>query len=61
MNNNYIEKSERYIKGVLDDKIPANKYVKLACERQLKDLSRKDFDYYFDREAACRISNSLSF
>ena len=30
-------------------------YVRQACERQLRDLARKDWPYRFDPEAAERI------
>lgn len=41
-----------YIKGIQSGKIPANKWVKLAIERQVNDLKRQDtkeFPYYFDK------------
>lgn len=41
---------------VLDGKIPACKWVQLACQRHMDDLKRfgkkKDAEYYFDRNAA---------
>ena len=36
-------------------KIPAGKKAILACKRQLKDLRRRKFDYYFDPDAAERV------
>lgn len=35
--------------------VRCNKYVALACERQLKDLQRKRFKYRFDEARAARI------
>lgn len=54
----YVAKANRYIKNVLNGKIPACKFVKQACQRQLNDLERqktKDFPYYFDRKAANKV------
>ena len=54
----YVAKANRYIKNVLNGKIPACKFVKQACQRQLNDLERqktKNFPYYFDRKAANKI------
>lgn len=54
----YVAKANRYIKNVLNGKIPACKFVKQACQRQLNDLERqktKGFPYYFDRKAANKI------
>ena len=47
----YVKRSNRYISDILSDKIPACKWVKLACERQKKDLERwkgKSGKYWFD-------------
>ncbi len=52
----------KYVKDVLNDKIPACKWVKLACERHLrdlKDLPKKGF--YFDIEAAQRAIDFFQF
>jgi phage terminase large subunit-like protein len=50
----------QYAKDVLAGKIPAGKYVRLACERFFRDLERSEkndsgFPYVFDHEAADRI------
>lgn len=55
----YVGKANRYIKQVLEGKKPANRFVKLACERQQRDLERaaknsRDFPYDFDRKKANR-------
>lgn len=51
----YVDKAKRYITKVLDDKIPACRWVKFACLRQKQDLERKKsskFPYHFDRKKA---------
>jgi phage terminase large subunit-like protein len=56
--------SEKYINDVLSGKQIACKWVRLACERQQKDLARqrtKDFPYYFDPEAGSKAVKFFSF
>jgi len=53
--NSHVEIANGYIDDVLDGKISACKYVKLACERQKKDLVKQDFEYRFDKDKANRI------
>lgn len=58
----YVKLANQYIDDVLSDKISACKYVKLACERQKKDLERTDFKYTFDikrAELPCRFIELL--
>lgn len=53
----YVDKAKRYITKVLDNKIPACRWVKFACLRQKQDLERKKsskFPYHFDRKRACK-------
>ena len=53
----YVEKAQRYIRNVLNEKIPACQFVKLACQRQLDDLKKKKtkkFPFYFDKKQANR-------
>ena len=51
--------ANRYINDVLSGKIPACKWVRLACERQKRDLEREKDDpawpYRFDKVKANRI------
>jgi phage terminase large subunit-like protein len=47
-----IEKANQYIADVLAGKIPACQWVRMACERQKRDLARKRFAYRFDDEKA---------
>lgn len=51
----YIARANQYISDVLAGKIAACKWVKLACERQKRDLERRDSRYYFDHDRASRI------
>lgn len=44
-----------YAVDVVQKKIPANKYTRLACQRHLDDLARKRFKYTFDPEKADRV------
>jgi phage terminase large subunit-like protein len=53
----YIGTLNDYVKGVLAGKIPACKWVKLACERHKRDLASsitKGFIYRFDEDLASR-------
>ena len=53
----YCRISRAYIDGVLSEKIPACKWVKLACERQIEDLKRFDgvAEYQFVESEANRV------
>jgi phage terminase large subunit-like protein len=44
----------QYVRGVLDGTIVVGEYVKLAVQRHVDDLTRTDFPFYFDPEAAQR-------
>ncbi|MFW5836235.1 MAG: terminase large subunit, partial [bacterium] len=49
--------AEKYIKDVLNDRIPVCRYVHLAVERHVGDLDRvgsEDFPYHFDEYQATR-------
>lgn len=46
-----------YAEDVVSGHIPAGRYTVAACARQLKDLQRKRFAYYFDADEAERIVN----
>lgn len=45
----YVDVALKYAKGVASGKIVACKWVKLACQRHLDDLKRKNWEYAFDR------------
>ena len=54
----HVTKANQYIADVLDGTIPACKWVKLACQRQLNDLARQgtaEFPFRFDPAAANRV------
>ncbi len=51
----YVATGQRYASEVVSGKIPACQWVRLACQRQLDDLKRKDWRYRFDRKAANRV------
>ena len=62
----YVGKALRYVKSVLSGKTLACRFIKLACERQLKDLERKKssaFPYHFDKKRAnepCKFIECLT-
>ncbi|HDR9063830.1 TPA: terminase large subunit [Burkholderia vietnamiensis] len=56
----FVDTANQYIDDVLAGRIVACKWVKLACERQRRDLARaeigdSEFPYRFDNDAATRI------
>ena len=54
----YCRKAARYIERVLSGKIPACRFVRLACERQQADLARAKggrWKFIFDKAAANRV------
>lgn len=51
----YCAIGKRYAVRVSEGKIPACRWVRLACERQLADLKRKDWQYRFNRKQAARV------
>ena len=57
-----IARALRYAERVVEGKIPACVYVRQACERQLRDLTRGRFAYRFDpllAERVCRFAELL--
>jgi len=48
----YVAKANEYIRAVLAAEIPTCRWTKLAVQRQLDDLARTDWEFYFDPEAA---------
>ncbi|WP_158138663.1 terminase large subunit [Vibrio metschnikovii] len=52
-----VDQAERFAKNVLAGKIPACRYVKLACQRHFDDIAKskkKDYPYKFDKAEAQR-------
>lgn len=63
----YVARANRYCRGVLSGKIPACRFVKAACQRQIDDLARarkdKKWPYRFDNAKAakvCRFAENLT-
>ena len=55
---NYVKIARGYIDDVLSGRIPACRWVKLACQRQLDDLARvgtEGWPWTFDQEKAERV------
>lgn len=58
MAKDYIAIARQYEADILNGVIPACKWVRLACQRNARDLARQEtsgFPYRFDAEAATRI------
>lgn len=54
----YVAIANAYIADVLEKRIPACKWVRLACKRQVQDMKaqrKRDWPYRFDLEKAARI------
>lgn len=51
--------ARRYADEVAAGDIPAGRYVRLACERFIADLSRKDWPYRYDAQKADRAPNFM--
>jgi phage terminase large subunit-like protein len=47
-------RARQYADDVIAGRIPAGRYVRLACERFVADLARKDWPYRFDKALADR-------
>jgi phage terminase large subunit-like protein len=58
----YIALANQYIADVLEGRVPTCKWTRLACQRQKDDLA-KDWEYFFNPEAAslpCEFLSSLT-
>jgi phage terminase large subunit-like protein len=53
--DDHVARGLKYAKGVVAGKIPACKWVRFACQRQIDDLKRKGWSWKFDRRRANRI------
>lgn len=51
----HVDAANRYARDVVAGKILACKWVKLACQRHLDDLKKKDWPYRFDKKKAERV------
>lgn len=50
----HAERAHQYARDVVDGRIVAGRYVRLACQRHLDDLEREGFPCEFDEERADR-------
>lgn len=55
MKKNYPALASQYSSDVLAGVIPACKWVKLACERNQRDLTRQNWQYRFDAGKASKV------
>ena len=51
----YTKVAVEYARGVVSGKIPACKYVRQACQRQIADLKNPPAGYHFSKDHAERI------
>lgn len=59
----HVTKAEAYARNVIAGKIPANRWVRLACARHMADLKRqkdKSFAYRFDAAKAEKVCRFIS-
>jgi len=55
--SSHIDRCNDYARGVVAGKIPAAKYIRLACQKHVDDLKlskKKEFKYKFDDDAASK-------
>lgn len=55
----YVAIAKGYIDDVLEGRIPACKWVRLACERQRGDLARPDWQWRFDESRAAHVARFI--
>ena len=56
--NPHVDAANRYARAVVAGTVPANKWVRLACQRHLDDLKKskaKAYPFRFDAEKAERV------
>lgn len=51
----YVADGRKYAERVVSGQIPACQWVRLACQRHLDDLKRKDWKYHFSKPSAQRV------
>jgi phage terminase large subunit-like protein len=51
----YCSIAQQYARDVVDGLLPACKWVQLACQRQLLDLERDDWQWHYDTDKAAHI------
>jgi len=55
----YLRAARRYCDRVLTGDLPASELVRRACQRQVDDLARKDFEFHFDERRARAICSFI--
>lgn len=55
----HVAIADGYIDDVLGGRIPACKWVRLACERQRGDLARADWQWRFDESRAAHVARFI--
>jgi len=58
---NYAAIAHEYARAVVAGEIPACKWVKLACQRDIDDRAKLDFAYVFDADAAAHACSFIEF
>ena len=56
----HLTEAERYARDIVEGRILSNKYIKLECERFLKRLYDKNFEYKFNYAKVERINRTLA-
>ena len=52
---NYVEVSKNYARSVVSGDIVSCRYVRLACERFLRDLEKTNWRWFFDEDRAKEV------
>lgn len=58
----HVNIANKYARDIVSDKIPSCKFTRLACQRHIDDLEKKDFQYRFNKdkaEKACKFMELL--
>ena len=56
----FVDRAIGYAHGVIDGSVGACEFTKQACQRQLDDLQRDDWEYEFRASAANRVCDFVS-
>lgn len=51
----HVNVANQYIADVLSGAVLACEWIRLACQRQVDDLKRTDWEFHFDAEKAARV------
>ena len=57
--SDHVANANEYIQKVLSGEIPACDWVKKACQRQIDDLTKDNFQFEFSAEKANRVCNFI--